>query len=208
MSMADLEKEELIAHLDKELRSAADKLSDLARLLYRSWTDPAAAPIRDEILRSITALEEISRTLGSGRPYLSEEISHDPEWSFPEKETEAAECCWDGNGMRVFRDGLSESKEKIRRIMADFKEAQERTVSLNESINGQILLKVLQDTVKTESAVIEIIPVLDRIYSANENAIADYFDLTVQKVPPTKLGTSTFEQLGRHEEQMPFEKPK
>ena len=192
--------------LPYELRAAADRLSDLVRLLDRCWPDPLAEPIRKKIMRHIYTLDALSRILGSpgdDRPFSGVETAGEAEGVLPAAENAAAHC-WDENGMRLFRDDLTESRAQIRRILAQYEEAEDQTPTRYARADGEAIRRVLRDTVQTESAVIDSIPVLDKIYKANENAIADYFDLAVQKFPPTRLGTSTFVQLDGHEAQMPF----
>lgn len=103
------------------------------------------------------------------------------------------------------RNILQESAKRILRI-AD--ECLAECGSVERSDADKKLLReiaeTLFNTVKLENTVAEIIPAAERAYVKNEQRIADYFDLAVQRVPHTELGISKLDSLREHEAQMPF----
>lgn len=113
---------------------------------------------------------------------------------------------WNSKGMAACRNELYESANRIRRIADDCMAEQ---ISGNrdaaEKKRLRELAELLLSTVRLETSIMESIPVIDSIYSKNEEKTADYFDLAVQRVPHTQLGISILDSLREHEEQMPFE---
>ena len=202
---SDLNYKEQLDYLERELKSAAGRLNEMSRLLDRSWSDPGAVLVKKVIARHIHSIEEINRNLKTRKPLTDDWYPEDWGMSDLDEETEIKVSFWDGNGMLIFRDGMTESRDQIRRIAVQCVEIEEKMQDFDDRKNMEILLKILGKTDSMETALIDSVFRIDRIYHMNENAIADYFDLAVQRVPPTKLGTSTFTHLSGHEEQMPFE---
>lgn len=63
----------------------------------------------------------------------------------------------------------------------------------------------IAETALLTDVMAETVTRIGNIYEKNEQRIADYFDLAIRRAPQTKLGVSTFENLKKHEAQMPFE---
>ena len=112
---------------------------------------------------------------------------------------------WNSEGMSQCRSALEDSAKRIRKL------ADQYTEEYNSAKGGagdKRFLAELSESLFTiagmEVSIAEGIAVIDGLYAKNEQKIADYFDLIVQRVPNTVLGTSTMYNLREQEEHMPF----
>lgn len=113
---------------------------------------------------------------------------------------------WNSDGMQRCCVLLEESTYRLQR-MADKCREDMGTAGLSAQERALLSLtcEKIVETARLTDVMAETVTRIGSIYKENEQRIADYFDLTVRRAPQTKLGVSTFENLEKHEAQMPFE---
>ena len=113
---------------------------------------------------------------------------------------------WNSNGMQRCCVLLEESTYRLQKMADECREHMDTAcLYAQERALLSLTYEKIAETARLTDVMAETVTRIGSIYEKNEQRIADYFDLTVRRAPQTKLGISTFENLKKHEAQMPFE---
>lgn len=114
---------------------------------------------------------------------------------------------WCGDKMILCQGMLQESSKKMLKLSQECLEDVQKDWQKSEE--DKYLISLSEDLLaiaRVEESLSECVLRIDKIYKRYEEKITDYFELNTPPIPHTVLGISTFENLGRHEKQMPFER--
>ncbi len=112
---------------------------------------------------------------------------------------------WNGDNMARCRIMLSESGKSTMSLAQEcLQEAEKFTATRDDSRFLAELSEILAQTARFENLLSEGLEKIDKIYSKNEENIADCFDLAKPVAPHIEIGVSRFDSLKKHETQMPF----
>ena len=114
---------------------------------------------------------------------------------------------WNSDNMAMCRELLIESEKGITTLTQEFlQEADRKDLSREDCRFLADVSELLMQTARFENLLSEGLEKIDKIYSRNEENIADCFDLAKPVAPHIEIGVSRFDSLKKHEDQMPFAK--